>query len=180
MFESDLNGPKANIAELLVKEGLASLKQGSEECLLCCNVTCHVHLPVFCNSVAFGRYVSPQWIFCFHRSMADKAISSAHESVVWDSPLDLGLTARDVDSTKRKDTLEDKEQLTMFELKLPDRRKELHVRVSHVNSPSSFYVQLTQDDSQLSRSADRTQHFSTPSIQQNQWIEEFLWRNILY
>lgn len=31
MFESDPNGPQVNMAELLVKEGLACLKQGSDE-----------------------------------------------------------------------------------------------------------------------------------------------------
>lgn len=56
-------------------------------------------------------------------------------------------------------TIEDKEELLTSELtlKLPAQLKELHVRVSHINSPSSFYIQLTQDHSQLSRSADRTQ-----------------------
>lgn len=56
MFESDLNGPKANMAELLVKEGLACLKQGSDDFSVCCNVTCYVHLPVVCNSVVFDPH----------------------------------------------------------------------------------------------------------------------------
>lgn len=60
MFESDLNGPKANMAELLVKEGLACLKRGSDGFLICCNVTCHVRLPIACNSVIFGPHLSPQ------------------------------------------------------------------------------------------------------------------------
>lgn len=60
MFESDLTGPKANMAELLVKEGLACLKQGSDEFSVCCNVTCHVLLPVVCNSVVFHPHLSPQ------------------------------------------------------------------------------------------------------------------------
>lgn len=54
MFESDLNGLKANMAELLVKEGLACLKQRSDG--LISNVTCHVHLSVVCNSVVFDPY----------------------------------------------------------------------------------------------------------------------------
>lgn len=94
--------------------------------------------------------------FCFHRS--SQAISSGNESVVWDPPLDFGLAASDDDSTNHEVTIEDKELVTSeLTLKLPAQLKELHVRVSHINSPSSFYVQLTQDHSQLSRSADRTQ-----------------------
>lgn len=56
MFESDLNGPKANMAELLVKEGLACLKRGSDEFLICC----HVHLPVAYKSVVYDAHLSPQ------------------------------------------------------------------------------------------------------------------------
>lgn len=39
-------------------------------------------------------------------------------------------------------------------LKLPAKLKDLKVKVSHVNSPSSFYVQFMQNDSQFKRSAD--------------------------
>lgn len=93
--------------------------------------------------------------------MTDQALSSGNESVVWDSPLDPGLAASDLDSTNHKVTIEDKVELLTSEptLKLPALLRELHVRVSHVNSPSSFYVQLTQDHSQLSRSADGTRLF---------------------
>lgn len=85
--------------------------------------------------------------------MTDQAVSSGNEPVVWDSPLHLGLAACDVDSMNPKVTIEDKEELLTSEatLKLPAQLKELHVRVSHVDSPSSFYVQLTQDHAQLRR-----------------------------
>lgn len=85
-------------------------------------------------------------------------MSSGNESVVWDPLLDPGLAAGDV-TTIYNVTSEHKEESLMFEptLKLPAQLKELHVRVSHVQSPSSFYVQLTQNDAQLSRSADRAQ-----------------------
>lgn len=94
---------------------------------------------------------------CFHRSVTNQALSSGDESIVWDPPLHPGLAARDVDSTNRKITIEDKEELLSCELqlKLPAQLKELQVRVGHINSPSSFYIQLTQDHPQLSRSADR-------------------------
>lgn len=82
---------------------------------------------------------------------------SGDEAIVWDPPLDPGLAACDVNSTNPEITIEDIEELLSFELqlKLPAQSKELQVRVSHINSPSSFYIQVTQDDSQLSRSADR-------------------------
>lgn len=93
--------------------------------------------------------------------MTDQAFSFGNESVVWDPPLNPGLAASDVDSMNDKVTIEDQEELLASELtlKLPAQLKELHVRVSHVNSPSSFYVQLAQDRPQLSRSAHRTQLF---------------------
>lgn len=127
--------------------------------------------------------------FCFHRSVTDQAICSGNESVVWDSPLDPDLAASDGDSTNQV-TIEDQEELLTFEptLKLPVQLKELHVRVSHVNSPGSFYVQLTQNQSQLSRSADRTplfelsEHLKSKKIVEyfalflNSWTNDLLWR----
>lgn len=89
-------------------------------------------------------------------------MSSGNESVVWDPPLDPSLGASDLDAANHNVTIEHKGELLMFEptLKLPAQLKELHVRVSHVQSPSCFYVQLTQNHAQLSRSADRTQLFN--------------------
>lgn len=83
-------------------------------------------------------------------------MSSANESVVWDPLLDPGLAAGDVVTTIYDVAVEHKEESLMCEptLRLPAHLKELHVRVSHVQSPSSFYVQLTQNDAHLSRSAD--------------------------
>lgn len=86
-------------------------------------------------------------------------MSSPNETVVWDPLLDPGLAAGDVVTTAYNVTSEHKEESLTCEptLTLPAQLKELHVRVSHVQSPSSFYVQLTQNDAQLSRSADRAQ-----------------------
>lgn len=113
--------------------------------------------------------------FCFHRS--SQAISSGNESVVWDPPLDFGLAASDDDSSNHEVTIEDKEELLTSELtlKLPAQLKELHVRVSHINSPSSFYVQLTQDHSQLSRSADRTQISQHLKFNKKNGFKVFVW-----
>lgn len=88
-------------------------------------------------------------------------MSTDNESVVWDPLLDPGLAGGDSATTIYNVTSDHKEESLMCEptLKLPAQLKELHVRVSHVQSPSSFYVQLTQNDHQLSRSADRAQPF---------------------
>uniref|UniRef100_A0A3Q3FIY2 Ring finger protein 17 n=1 Tax=Labrus bergylta TaxID=56723 RepID=A0A3Q3FIY2_9LABR len=92
LFESSLNGPLANIAELLVQDELV----------------------------------------CFKEEPA------GDDSAIWDPPLELDAAP---------------EGPVEFEpqLKLPADLKDLKVRVSHVSSPSSFYVQLTQYDSQLKR-----------------------------
>uniref|UniRef100_A0A4W6DQE7 Ring finger protein 17 n=1 Tax=Lates calcarifer TaxID=8187 RepID=A0A4W6DQE7_LATCA len=57
------------------------------------------------------------------------------DPAIWDPPLEVG-----------SEPLELQPQL-----KLPAQLKDLKVRVCHVNSPSSFYVQLTQYNSQLKR-----------------------------
>ncbi|XP_044072779.1 RING finger protein 17 isoform X2 [Siniperca chuatsi] len=108
LFESGLNGPLANIAELLVKEEQACFKTGLK-----------------------SKDVSPPY----------------DESATWDPPLDLDL------AMDQKIPGEQNEEPLEFQphLKLPAQLKDLKVRVSHVNSPSSFYVHLTQYDSQLKR-----------------------------
>nr|XP_033473084.1 RING finger protein 17 [Epinephelus lanceolatus]XP_033473085.1 RING finger protein 17 [Epinephelus lanceolatus] len=114
LFESGLNGPQANIAELLVKEELASFKKGLK-----------------------SKDTRP----------------SANDSAIWDPPIELVLATENVDNPDQKTLTEQTEEQLEFEpqLKLPDQLKDLKVRVSHVNSPSSFYIQLTQYDSQLKR-----------------------------
>ncbi|XP_042350877.1 RING finger protein 17-like [Plectropomus leopardus] len=114
LFESGLNGPQANIAELLVKEELASFKEGLQ---------------------------------------SKDARPSVDDSVVWDPPLELGFATNGVDNPDQKILGEQSEEQLEFQpqLKLSDQLKDLKVRVSHVNSPSSFYVQFTQYDSQLKR-----------------------------
>ncbi|XP_075961117.1 RING finger protein 17 [Anarhichas minor] len=108
LFESPLNGPLVNIAELLVREQMASFKEGLQ------------------------------------------SSDAGEESAIWDSPLELGLSTdaqeQDVSGEQSEEPLEFHPQLT-----LPDQLKDLKVRVSHVNSPSSFYVQFTQYDAQLKR-----------------------------
>ncbi|KAF3843527.1 hypothetical protein F7725_002376 [Dissostichus mawsoni] len=81
--------------------------------------------------------------------------SSAEDSTeaIWDPPLELGLDTESDDTPEQKTPGDQTEQQPEFDaqLKLPDQLKDLKVRVSHVNSPSSFYVQLTQNDAQLKK-----------------------------
>uniref|UniRef100_A0A3Q3XBP1 Tudor domain-containing protein n=1 Tax=Mola mola TaxID=94237 RepID=A0A3Q3XBP1_MOLML len=87
----------------------------------------------------------------FGRFRSKNAIPPDEESVIWDPPLELDSAMDDV--TKQKVTEEQTEDLLEFnpQLKLPAQPKDLKVRVSHVNSPSSFYVQLTQYNTHLTR-----------------------------
>ncbi|XP_040005066.1 RING finger protein 17 isoform X2 [Xiphias gladius] len=88
---------------------------------------------------------------CFKEGPKSKHASN--DSAVWDPPLELSSAAEGVDTSEKKTFGEqDEEPLELQpQLKLPVQLKDLKVRVSHVNSPSSFYVQLTQCDSQLKR-----------------------------
>ncbi|XP_023259049.1 RING finger protein 17 [Seriola lalandi dorsalis] len=114
LFESGLNGPISNIAELLVKEELACFKDGPK-----------------------SKHVRPP----------------GDDSAVWDPPLELGSAAEGVGSPDQNVPREQDEEPLEFQpqLRLPAQLKDLKVRVCHVNSPSSFYVQFTQYNSQLKR-----------------------------
>ncbi|KAK2905757.1 hypothetical protein Q8A73_009700 [Channa argus] len=107
LFESGLDGPLVDIAELLVKEELA----------------------------------------CFKERLQSKCVSTTDEdSAIWDPPLELN-TAHSPDQKIPRQQYEELRP----QLKPPVQLNDLKVRVSHVNSPSSFYVQLTQYDCHLKR-----------------------------
>ncbi|XP_032385352.1 RING finger protein 17 [Etheostoma spectabile] len=74
------------------------------------------------------------------------------ESAIWDPPLELGNTCGvdDPDQKQTEKLCEEPLEVQCY-LKLSDQLKDLKVTVSHVNSPSSFYVQLSQYNSQLKR-----------------------------
>ncbi|KAM9347789.1 LOW QUALITY PROTEIN: RING finger protein 17 [Symphorus nematophorus] len=122
LFESSLNGPLANIAELLVKEELARFKGG----LKSKGATCR-----------------------------DDTAPPGDNSAIWDPPLELGLAKGNGDASDKNISGEHNEEPLEPLLKLPAQLKDLKVKVSHVNSPSSFYVQFTQYDSQLKRICER-------------------------
>ncbi|TNN60930.1 RING finger protein 17 [Liparis tanakae] len=69
------------------------------------------------------------------------------EPAVWDPPLESGSALPAVEEAQSEEALDLPSQL-----KLIHQLKDLNVRVSHVNSPSSFYVQLGQSGPQLQRS----------------------------
>ncbi|CAK6968526.1 LOW QUALITY PROTEIN: RING finger protein 17 [Scomber scombrus] len=119
LFDSSLNGPVANIAELLVKEELA----------------------------------------CFRERLKPKGPRPPGDyPAIWDPPLNLGsLATESRDAPSQNVTREQEEEPREFDtqLKICAKLKDLKVRVSHVNSPSSFYVQFTQCDSQLKSMCER-------------------------
>ncbi|KAM8749037.1 RING finger protein 17 isoform 2-T3 [Acanthopagrus schlegelii] len=117
LFESSLNGPVANIAELLVKEELVHFKEGVK---------------------------------------SKGATFTGEDSDIWDTPLELDSVLEGGDA-KQKVEREQNEELLEIQplLKLPVKLKDLKVKVSHVNSPSSFYVQLTQNNPQFKRICER-------------------------
>ncbi|XP_071394673.1 RING finger protein 17 [Centroberyx affinis] len=111
LFESGLDGPMVNIAELLVTEELA----------------------------------------CFRTRLGSRdAEPSLDDSAVWDPPLEDLLSAEGRSADQQTPADEDQEQLQP-QLQLPACLKDLKVRVTHVRSPDSFYVQLTRNDAQLKR-----------------------------
>uniref|UniRef100_A0A3B4Z7Q8 Ring finger protein 17 n=1 Tax=Stegastes partitus TaxID=144197 RepID=A0A3B4Z7Q8_9TELE len=73
-------------------------------------------------------------LVCFREGLKSKnARQSGDDSAIWDTPLQFSSTTEEL------------------QLKFPAQLKDLKVNVSHVNSPSSFYIQLTQNDSKLKR-----------------------------
>lgn len=90
------------------------------------------------------------------RLKSKNATPPVDESALWDPPLELGVATKGaVDAPDQNITREPKEQLLDFQplLNLPAQLKDLKVIVSHINSPSSFYVQFTQFNSLHERSA---------------------------
>ncbi|XP_065818266.1 RING finger protein 17 [Labrus bergylta] len=114
LFESGLNGPLANIAELLVQDELVCFKEEPK---------------------------------------SENSRPAGDDSAIWDPPLELDAAPEGVSTPDQNTSGEQNVEPVEFEpqLKLPANLKDLKVRVSHVSSPSSFYVQLTQYDSQLKR-----------------------------
>ncbi|XP_061648173.1 RING finger protein 17 isoform X1 [Phyllopteryx taeniolatus] len=85
----------------------------------------------------------------------------ASDSELWDLPLELsGLEPSDLSAP----VLEFKPRLS-----LPGSLKEAKVRVSHITSPSSFYVQFIQNDSQLKRLSELLKECQLLEPQDVEW-----------
>ncbi|MEQ2234947.1 hypothetical protein ILYODFUR_036627 [Ilyodon furcidens] len=117
----------------------------------------YIFLPSFSLTVA--PYLTVFLLFSNHCFLIFSGLKFKNEdpsgvdSTVWDPPLELGLATEEVDAVDQ--IIIEGENVEPLDLqpqvKLPDQRKDLKVRVTHVNSPSSFYVRLTNSDSQLKR-----------------------------
>lgn len=86
--------------------------------------------------------------------------------MIWDPPVELDSAADLAGETRLNEKSEQQqEEEPEFEpqLKLPTCLKDLKVHVSHVNSPSSFFVQLTESNSQLKRSVNRSERADNDS-----------------
>uniref|UniRef100_A0A3P8VK16 Ring finger protein 17 n=1 Tax=Cynoglossus semilaevis TaxID=244447 RepID=A0A3P8VK16_CYNSE len=89
--------------------------------------------------------------FCFSKSK--QSTSSGGDAAVWDPPLEHISATEDVESVETKEKYKEILDIQQI-LKLSSQFTNLKVRVSHVNSPSSFYVQLLQFSSWLKRICD--------------------------
>ncbi|XP_008326680.1 RING finger protein 17 [Cynoglossus semilaevis] len=86
-------------------------------------------------------------------SKSKQSTSSGGDAAVWDPPLEHISATEDVESVETKEKYKEILDIQQI-LKLSSQFTNLKVRVSHVNSPSSFYVQLLQFSSWLKRICD--------------------------
>lgn len=75
------------------------------------------------------------------------------DTTVWDPPLEGLLGESEPAPTSLGQETPEQDQEIQPYLMLPANLKDLRVRLTHVVSPGSFYVQLLQMDTQLKRSA---------------------------
>ncbi|XP_061580277.1 RING finger protein 17 [Cololabis saira] len=89
---------------------------------------------------------------CFKAGLEHKNPKpSGEDSAIWDSPLELALASEGVDAQDQIGSGDQNDESRELRLQL----KDLNVRVSHVSSPSSFYVQFPQYDAQFKRMCER-------------------------
>uniref|UniRef100_A0A7N9ASG9 Ring finger protein 17 n=1 Tax=Mastacembelus armatus TaxID=205130 RepID=A0A7N9ASG9_9TELE len=97
------------------------------------------------NGPNIAELLVEEELACFKDRPKHKHVSPpVDEPAIWDPPIELGSDQDAQGSTEQDDKLQP-------QLKLPAQLEDLKVRVCHINSPSSFYIQLTQLDSQLRR-----------------------------
>lgn len=99
--------------------------------------------------------------FCRLKSSASVPTS---DTTIWDPPLEVAPATTGSDQNQAKEPFDFQPQL-----QFPKNLKDLKVRVTHVNSPSSFYVQFAQNDPQLKRSESKQQCFF-PELGSFHWL----------
>ncbi|KAM9342298.1 RING finger protein 17 [Pholidichthys leucotaenia] len=164
LLMGDLDGLQTNIAELLVKEELAFFKNGLSRT----KTQVRAELKIKAKKAAGPDGISLRLLMScadklcgivepvFNLSVKLKSKSPSHsgdDSAIWDDPLEMGAATEGSGVTDQMESVEEnyKNLDCQPHLKLHAKLKDLKVRVCHVNSPSCFYVQLTQYDSQLKR-----------------------------
>ncbi|XP_015234378.1 PREDICTED: RING finger protein 17 [Cyprinodon variegatus] len=112
---------------------------------------------------------------CFknRRPNVKKENPSGVDSALWDPPLELCSVADKADAPDQK-TEEKEKSKAPLELqpksKQREQHKDLKVTVTHVNSPSSFYVRLTDSDSELQRVCELVeQECAQKELQDVEW-----------
>lgn len=93
----------------------------------------------------------------FSRPKPEAPCTPSDNTAIWDPPLNLGPSSSEGGDAPAQNATGEQEEVSPLEfhpqLKLSGKLKDLKVKVSHVNSPSSFYVQFTHYNPILKRSA---------------------------
>ncbi|KAJ0070701.1 hypothetical protein NL108_017887, partial [Boleophthalmus pectinirostris] len=115
-----------------------------------------------------GEKLVEEKLACLREGQSSRTCSS-EDSTVWDSPLEPG--------SDRDSAADHTDICSHFQpqLPLPLQLKEVKVRVTHVNSPSSFYVQLTKYDPWLKRVCELLKQECTQKEP-----EDIMWKADMY
>ncbi|KAJ8246735.1 hypothetical protein GJAV_G00254800 [Gymnothorax javanicus] len=128
------------------------------------------------HSTDIAELLVEEQLACFSKGVKPQALKG--ETTVWDPPVE-GLLEGDWDGEPRasegptEEDAEDDEAAEQSEaldfrsdLRLPRNLKDLRVRVTHVRSPGSFYVQLLQMDKHLKKVYEKLKEEYAKSEQQ--------------
>ncbi|XP_023806629.1 RING finger protein 17 isoform X2 [Oryzias latipes] len=94
---------------------------------------------------------------CKDKMKTNKASLFDNDADIWDPVLEISSAKPSSYPSGKTDCREQNKELLDLQIHLrsPDQLKDLTVRISHVCSPSSFYVQFTQYDAQLQRICEK-------------------------
>ncbi|XP_034017974.1 RING finger protein 17 [Thalassophryne amazonica] len=92
------------------------------------------------------------------------------EPVMWDPPLYVNYGTEGVDPSDQMVSGDEEQSEFQPQLQVPAVFKNLKVRITHINSPSSFFVQLTKYDCQLKRICELLkQEYANAEPQDMEW-----------